>query len=94
MTDNDIRNLKSGDRIRVTCNGRRHEVEITEVRKVIRCVNENSGAFNHYGATLSWKYPSGLEVDTSIQSDEYTRGEGYLTHDDNGKRVTGYELLT
>jgi len=36
---------------------------------------------------------SKLVVGTSIESDEYIGGSGYKVHDENGKRLTGWELV-
>ena len=91
MTNEQIKNLVAGDYIAAMCNGRRTDYEVLEVRTTGECVNENSGAFGHAYACITLQYQgSELVVETSITSDDYIRGEGYLTHNVDENRTSGW----
>lgn len=93
MTNDQIMKLTAGTFIRQTSNGRGVDFEVLEVRRVLRCVNDRSGAYGHAAACVTMRYQgTDLVVDTSIHSDDYTRGEGYRTHA-NGERVSGWDII-
>ncbi len=94
MTNDQILSIKVGDYIDHHCNGRVINLEVKAVRATGRCVSERSGAFGHAYACLTLNYTgSNLTVDTAIESDDYGKGEGYPSHDAEGDRVRGWELV-
>lgn len=93
MTNEQTLALKPGDYLDEVCNGRTICKEVLAVRTTGRCINERSGAFGHAYACLTVKHcGSDLIVEHSVHSDEYSRGEGYPTHNDTFARITGWEL--
>ena len=87
-------NLQPGDYLDEVCNGRIIAKEVLAVRKTGTCINERSGAFGHAYACLTVGYhDSDLVVEQSVHSDEYSQGENYPTHDAEGNRIRGWQLV-
>jgi hypothetical protein len=93
MTNNEVLNLTAGTKIRGYSNSRSTDYTITEVWKTARCTNEQSRCFGHACAQVSAKPPYGGLCELSIESDEYITGDGYLTHNAHGRRLTGWEIV-
>jgi hypothetical protein len=93
MTNEALANLKAGDTVRLTCNGRTMTHTLTQVDKVITCCNKRSGAYGHSGRLVEWATGSGGRISTSVLSDEYLQGAGYPTHNALGERIRGWEII-
>jgi len=95
MTNQQVANLKVGDQVTRTFNGRTSSPQsIDEVKAVGTCSNERSGAFGCHFAQVYTASPTGNGGTTwSIESDEYIQGAGYKTHDAQGQRIRGEELV-
>ena len=93
MTNAQINGLKPGDRFSQTFNGVTSEYEVRRVKHIGTCVNERSGAFGHAFASLEAVTSYGSVYGMSIDSDEYSNGSGYPSHDRDGNRIRGYELI-
>lgn len=93
MTDAEVLRLKAGDTIAVTMNGTTHRKVVEEVRWNGTCDNPQSGAHGHAYAGYTYRLSDRCVIETSLHSDEYTRGQGYQTHDANGQRLFGWELV-
>lgn len=95
MTDAQIRNLQVGQQVTRTFNGCTSRPQsIDEIRATGTCVNERSGAFGHLWAMVYTKSPTGNGGTTwSMESDEYCQGAGWKTHDADGQRIRGEELV-
>ena len=94
MTNDQILALRVGDYIDHHTNGRVINLEVMAIRATGRCVNEQSGAYGHAYACLTLNYTgSSLTINTAIESDEYGNGEGYPSHNAEGDRLRGWQLV-
>ena len=90
MTDNQVANLKAGDRIEETCfgNGRR----FVWISQEVKTVGENYRS----GHKFAYVRASGGALDDvsfSVRSDEFSEHEGYPVFNNEGNRVRGFEFL-
>ena len=95
MTNAQIKSLAVGQTVTRTYNGRTSKPQsIDEIKMVGTCVNDRSGAFGHYFAQVYTRTATGNGGCTwAMESDEYIQGAGYPTHDADGKRICGEELV-
>jgi hypothetical protein len=94
MTDNEVLAVRPGTKFTEFVNGYENDWTVAEVRYSGRCVNERSGAFGHAYCGVQCAFGNnGSRMGFSIESDEYIRGSGYATHDKNGLRIRGVELV-
>ena len=98
MTDADVLNLQPGSVVSYPVNGRVWVRRIDRVTHIGTCINERSGAYGHAYAMVETDSPTGNGTwSWSLHSDEYQNaygpGTGYPSHDANGNRLRGFELV-
>jgi len=85
MTNEQVLNLKADNVIRHMVCGKWLNHTISEVRNVETREGHSLASVSCVVGDVTCKY--------SLESDEFIHAEGSTTHDENGKRIAGAELI-
>ncbi len=94
MTNSECHSINPGDTVERWERGQAYSrYTVKTVAHVGICDNKRSKSDGHAFAYVRCEFGPTSEIGFSVESDDYVNGQGYPTHDRNGKRLGGYVLI-